>query len=505
MKKPEQILASDMARFYADPLGFVLYAFPWGKEEALKKVELLEPWSLVYGARYGPDRWVCEMLDDIGGQVRAQHGIPIRFATGSGHGVGKTALVAWLILWIMSTRPYCRGVVTANTAEQLSTKTWAELAKWLERCITRHWFELTTGRGSMRFYNRRHKDTWFTSAQTAREENSESFAGLHAADSTPFYIFDEAAAIPEKICETAQGGLTDGEPMWFVFGNLTRNTGFFYNCFHANRARWTTRHVDSRTVQVTNKLLLEQWEKDYGEDSDFFKVRVRGIAPSSSTRQFIDVDRVEAAYGRELRPEQYSFAPVILTCDPAWEGDDELVIAMRQGLHFKILRVIPKNNNDLQIAQILRLLEEEHKADAVFVDGGFGTGIVSAGRTMGRDWTIVWFSAKPSQPQYMNKRAEMWDLTRLWLADGGSIPKDQRLYDDLIGPETMYRDDGKLLLESKQSMKARGIPSPNRGDALALSFAYPVSRGTHSGGATFTKQTEGEYDPFARLDHEMGI
>jgi hypothetical protein len=145
-------------------------------------------------------------------------------------------------------------VVTANTAEQLSSKTWAGVAAWHSRCITGHWFDLTTGKGAMRLKHRDHPESWRVDAQTSRkEENSESFAGLHAASSTPWYLFDEASAIPAKIWEVAEGGKTDGEPMHFVFGNPTRNTGAFAECFGKMRHRWVTRQIDSRQVQITNK------------------------------------------------------------------------------------------------------------------------------------------------------------------------------------------------------------------------------------------------------------
>ena len=471
-----------MARFYADPLGFVMYAYPWDADEALQMVELAEPYRRRYPCKFGPDLWACEFLEELGREVRkrgfdGKHPVEaIRAATASGHGIGKSAMVAWLVNWIMSTRPYAKGIVTANTASQLETKTWAEIAKWTKRSITAHWFDVGGGRGSMKMVHRQHPESWLCVAQTCREENAEAFAGLHAANSTPFYIFDEASAIPEAIGEVAEGGLTDGEPMFFKFGNPTRNSGGFYDCFHGMRHRWITRQIDSRSVAITNKNQIRQWIDDYGLESDFVKVRVRGMFPALSARQFISVQDADAALGRHLNPTAHNFAPVILTCDPAWSGDDELVIGKRQGLAFTVLRAIPKNDNDIEIANILANLEDEHHADAVFVDAGYGTGIVSAGQTLGRGWTLVWFAGSSSDPGCLNKRAEMWKLMRDWLKAGGAIPDDKMLYADLIGPETVPRMDGKIQLESKDDMKRRGLASPNRGDALALSFAFPVAK-----------------------------
>ncbi|EBI0451191.1 terminase, partial [Salmonella enterica subsp. enterica serovar Cerro] len=185
-----------------------------------------------------------------------------RCATSSGHGIGKSALTAWVILYIMSTRPFCKGVVTANTSEQLRTKTWGELGKWKKRCITGHWFEYNNGKGNMNIYHVDHMESWRCDGQTCREENSESFAGLHAANSSPFYIFDEASAVPDKIWEVAEGGLTDGEPFWFAFGNPTRNTGRFRECFRKFKHRWRRKQIDSRLAKMTNKELIEEWRND---------------------------------------------------------------------------------------------------------------------------------------------------------------------------------------------------------------------------------------------------
>jgi len=504
----DEMLADDMGRFFADPLGFVLYAYPWGQVPALSVVKLPHPWNLAYASEFGPDAWACQILEDIGAKVRANnfdgvHAVDaIREAIASGHGIGKSALVAWLVDWIMSTRPFAKGVVTANTAPQLESKTWAEIAKWTKLCITGHWFDVSTGKGSMRMTHKQHPEAWRCDAQTCREENSEAFAGLHAANSTPFYIYDEASAVPNAIWQVSEGGMTDGEPMWFAFGNPTRNTGAFRECFNSQRHRWGNRQIDSRTVQITNKKQIQQWIDDYGLDSDFVKVRVRGMFPAMSARQFISVTDVDAAYDRHLRPEQYEWAPKIISVDPAWEGDDELVIGCRQGLKFRVLRTIPKNDNDAQVASIIAQIEDDEDADAVFVDAGYGTGIVSFGKTIGRDWKLVWFGSASSDPGCLNKRAEMWKEGRDWLKAGGSIPPDPVLHSDLIGPETVGRADGIIQLESKKDMKARGQPSPGRGDALMLTFAYPVApktreRAEAKRGPGALERERREYDPYA--------
>jgi hypothetical protein len=466
---PDVELATDFAKFYDDPLGFVLYAFPWG--EAGTPLEHFTE----------PDEWQKKYLRDIGEETKlnAFNGKdavpPLRFATSSGHGIGKSTMVAWQILWVMSTRPFCKGTVTANTINQLFSKTWAELGKWYGIFIAKHWFVYNSKRGNLFIAQKDNLETWRCDTQTAKVENSEAFAGQHAANSSSFYIFDEASAIDNKIWEVAEGGLTDGEPMMFVYGNPTRNTGAFRECFRKNRHRWNTRTIDSRTVTITNKKQIAEWVEDNGEDSDFIKVRVRGVFPSQSFRQFISEDLVDGAYAKHLKESQYSFAPSIIGVDPAWTGEDEFVIYHRKGLFSEVLEVVQKNDNDILMAQKIMQHEKDVNAQMVFVDGGFGTGIVSAGRTFGRNWQIVWFSGKSPSQECLNLRSYIWEEMRKWLKEGGAIPDDPTLRTDLTSPELVPRSDGKKQLESKEDMKRRGFQSPNRADALALTFTAPVS------------------------------
>lgn len=459
-----QQLINDIAGYELDPYGYVLYAYPWGEGELSD-----------YG---GPDDWQAEVLQDIGDKLMAgkdnNFASVVREAVASGHGVGKSALVAWLINWAMDTHENTRGIVTANTDTQLRTKTWPEVQKWSRLRLTRDWTDVT----ATSIYSKSvgHQSNWRIDAIPWSKENPEAFAGLHNKGNRILILFDEASAIEDKIWEVSEGAMTDSNTqiVWCAFGNPTRNTGRFRECWRKFRNLWSAYAIDSRNAAMSNKSLIAEWIETHGVDSDFVKVRVRGMFPSVSAKQFIASDDVDLAYGKNLRIEQYSFAPVIITVDPAWEGDDELVIAKRQGLAFSILRVLPKNDNDIQVANIIAAIEDESHANMVIIDAGYGTGIVSAGRTMGRDWLPIWFSGKSPDPGYLNMRAYMWGEMKQWLKSGGVIPQDQQLYDDLIGPEVVARVDGKIQLESKKDMKSRGLPSPNKGDALALSFAVKV-------------------------------
>ena len=404
-----------------------------------------------------------------------------------------------MINWALSTCEDTKVVITANTDTQLRTKTAPEVGKWQRLSITSHWLDVQATSVAAR--DKDHAKTWRADFVPWSEHNTEAFAGLHNKGKRIVLIFDEASAIADKVWEVAEGALTDEgtEIIWIAFGNPTRNVGRFRECFRRFKHRWKARQIDSRTVEGTNKEQIAKWAADYGEDSDFFKVRVRGMFPSMSARQFIGEADVAAAYGKVLRLEQYEFAPKILTVDPAWEGDDEFAIGLRQGLSFRILRTMPKNDNDLVAARVVADLEDEHKADAVFVDAGYGTGIVSAGQGMGRDWTLVWFAGASADIGCLNKRAEMWKAARDWLKSGGALPDDPQLRDELQAPEIVPRADGKVQIESKKDMKARGVPSPNRADALVLSFAFPVIKRNPLDAYRNDRGSRGDYDPYRAM------
>ncbi|MEW5882082.1 MAG: terminase [Pseudomonadota bacterium] len=503
-----------IASTYADPLGFVMAAFDWDRDASLRVVQLPEHYRLtLFDSEHGPDEWACRFLEEVGRQVRSRAFDgrtavePLRFATASGHGIGKSALTAWLTLWVLATRPNARGTVTANTGAQLSSKTWAEIAKWTRRSLVADWFEVTTGKSSMRMAHRDAPEAWRCDAQTCREENSESFAGQHAADSTSFYIFDEASAVPAAIWQVAEGGLSDGEPMFFAFGNPTRNTGTFFECFNSQRHRWTTRQIDSREVAITNKALFMQWADDFGEDSDFFKVRVRGVFPSASSLQFIPRDLVDEAMLREV-PEIRG-EPACIGVDVARFGDDQSVIRTRIGRDARQWAPIRLRDADTmvvaaQVAAHINALRRGGLRVFTFVDGGgVGGGVVDRLRQLGYDVIEVQFGSRADDPKrYANKRAEMWGRLKEWLK-GGALPNDEQLATDLCAVEYGYAANGDaILLERKESMKARGLASPDDGDALALTFAHPVPYLLDDLPRVYSRNLRREYDPYEQIDRE---
>lgn len=471
---------------YADPVKHVEISYPWGSG-VLKGRE--------------PQAWQLELLEDLAEQVERRRfdGIrpvaPIQFSTASGHGIGKSALVAWLIRWILDTRPMAKGIVTANTAEQLRTKTWGELAKWHNLGLTRHWWQLNSGAGALSIYHKHHREQWRCDAQTCREEQSEAFAGLHAANSSPFYIFDEASAVPDKIFEVREGGLTDGEPLTFDFGNPTRNSGrFFENTVGKHRHRYIRRQIDSRDVEITNKQLFDEWAEVYGEDSDFFRVRVKGMFPRAGSLQFIPTPFYEGNVDRDVYvgPQE----PLVFGVDVARFGDDKSVIWARRGRD--CATYAPRVYSEIdtqQLAAHVAAWVDELSPDAIFVDGGgVGGGVVDRLRQLGYETIEINFGAKATLPGFADMRAQCWGRMKEALKDGVRLPAIDDLRSDLIGVQYGYDVRNNIRLERKEDMKKRGLASPDLADALALTYALPVSATSRSGHLGASE--ERDYDPF---------
>lgn len=472
-RDPEQELRDDMGAFVHDPIGFIYYAFPWGEENT----ELAKD--------HGPREWQTEALGEVAEKLKAGDiDGAIRLATASGHGIGKSALVAWIILWALCTFPQTKVVITANTGDQLRTKTWPEVAKWFNLLICRHWFifEATSirARGSK-------SKTWRCDAATWSETNTAAFAGLHNVRKRIVLIFDEASQIADKVWEVAEGALTDEdtEILWLVFGNPTENTGRFRECFAGGRFahRWNPRQIDSRTVPGTNKAEIDKWIKDYGEDSDFVRVRVKGQFPRGGSMQFIDGETVENATRREA--VCHLRQPLILGVDVARFGDDQQVIYSRRGLDARTIPPLKFRGLDLvsfsgKIAEHART----HGASAVFIDeGGMGAGVVDMVRMMLPGVLVIGvnFGGKPDgmaipgdQVTVADKAAEMWAHMRIWLRTG-AIPNDPELVAELTARQYGFDTHSAIRLESKSDMKKRGLSSPDNADALALTFAFPVA------------------------------
>jgi hypothetical protein len=438
-----------------DPLAWVYGAYPWGQAGTFLADEA------------GPDQWQIEILDDIGRVLRGE--LPPRLAVVSGHGVGKSTLASWLIQWFTTTRPHPQVKVTANTGDQLRGRTWRELAKWHKASLFR---DLFTHRATKYFCNA-HPDTWFAEPVTWAKDRPEAFAGTH--ERYVMVLMDEASAIDDIIWETAEGAQTT-ESLWLAWGNGTRTTGRFRECFPGGRFahRWHTKQVDSRTAKKADQQQIREWIEDYGLDSDFVRVRVLGQFPRAAANQFISDELIALAQRREALVQPVS--PLVLGVDVARFGDDRSVLLARQGTVITE-RLTFRELDTMQLAARVAQAIDTLRPHATFVDVvGIGSGVVDRLRQLGYSVLGVNVGETAAEPlKYANKRAEVWERCRAWLKAGGCLPRDLDLEADLRNQTYQFDAKERLMMTPKDVMKRDGLASPDSADALCLTFAEPVS------------------------------
>ncbi len=476
----EQELMSNIFSFRYDPLAYVMYAFPWKtRNTPLEKFD-------------GPRKWQREEFQRIKvhlqeNRERIEKGETPKvyyLAISSGRGIGKSAFLAMLSMWMMSCWPGGTNVVTANTETQLRSRTMSELSKWATMAINAHWFMKTSMalRPNNWYAELLQKqlslDTqyYYAEAQPWSSENPDAFAGIHSQIATAVF-FDEASGIDETIWNVTEGFFTDLAEfrIWVAISNPRRNTGSFFECFHKNANRWATRYIDSRSIEGVDRSVFDRIAEQYGEDSDVTRVECAGQFPRTGSNQFIGRELAQDAALREVSKDEG--APLLMGVDVARFGDDESVIRFRRGRDARTLEPMRfKGMDTMEFSSRVAEAIERYRPDAVFVDGGgVGGGVVDRLKQLGfRVIEVQSGERAEEREQYMNKRAEMWGRMKDWLATG--CVDEGRLVMDMTAPEYDITLKGQLRLETKDSMKKRGLNSPDDADALALTFAEPIAR-----------------------------
>jgi len=471
-----------LAEFRWDPLGAVLYGFPWGEGE-------LAPYKR-------PRKWQCEELERLGAHLQDPDTryTTYRRAISSGHGPGKTTLLAFLAWWNQSTFLDAMTRITANTDRQLTTTTSPEFQRWFRLAINAHWFNVNTS--SIKANDDRHEQTWRLDFVPWSMENSQAFAGKHNAMRRMMFLFEEASPIPQEIYRVAAGALTDAGTMKIhvIIGNPTLNTGAFYEaCFGTQRDRWQPRIIDSRTVEGCDLAEINEWLEECGgnEDADYFRVRARGLFPKGGSGQFIDLETISLAQLRQAFPLPTDL--LVAGVDFAWGGADDNVIRFRRGNDARSIppiRIKGEFTRDAavmvgQLTDVLTKVYNGEKVAMMFVDGsgvGGNAGAVVAGvRALGHQnlMEVNFGHDAIDKVHYCYRRDEMWGKMKAWLRESGAIDSDPGLAADLAKP-MLVGDGQRVKLESKDVMKKRlsrlGIDasSPDDADALALTFAMPV-------------------------------
>lgn len=474
-----------VARWAASPLDFAL--------EALFKItrDQWRPWipgtPRPEKSPIGLEKWQGDLLDDVAAAKREGKR---RFTIRSGHGTGKSTTQAILIIWFLLFHRDLKVPVTANSSDQLRDVLWAELAKWHRELpsFLKDMLELNTER----MFIKAAPESAFAVARTARPERPEALQGFHAGI-LAFFI-EEASGIDDVIFETAGGALSSDHSWVFMFGNPTRTSGYFYRSFHGNRGEWRAYHVPCQHSSRVSSSYPEQIAREYGESSNVYRVRVLGEFPLTEDDAVIGLGIVEAAIDRQVAPSE---SAVVWGLDVARFGDDTTALAKRRG---NILLEPVTEWKKLDLMQTVGRVVSEYRLatprpNAINVDViGLGAGVVDRLRELGLPARGINVGESPAtdDDRYMRLRDELWFKGRSWFESRAvSIPRDDGLISEIVGPKYKIESSGKLKVESKDDMKKRGVKSPNKADAFLLTLAGGDF--AHSRAQAVAHMT---YDPF---------
>jgi phage terminase large subunit len=417
----------------------------------------------------GPELWQMKLLDDVAdADVNGRR----RFAIRSAHGTGKSTTQAWLILWFLLFRRPVKLPCTANSADQLRDVLFAEISLWHRKlpAFLKDMIELNTERAFVKAL----PEEAFAVARTARPERPEALQGFHSKH-LGFFI-EEASGIDDVIFETAGGALSSANSWVFMFGNPTRTSGYFFRAFHENRDQWRTYHVKHSDSSRVSPDYAETMAREYGEDSNVFRVRAMGDFPTSEDDAVIPLGLIEAAIGRDVSPAE---SAVVWGLDVARFGDDSTALAKRRGnVLLEPVREWRKMDLMQTVGAISKEFREtpiEHRPGAINVDViGMGGGVVDRLRELGLPVRGINVAERPAldRERYMRLRDELWFEGRDWF-DSRSvlIPDDPKLVSELVSPKYKLESSGKLKVESKDEMRKRGVKSPNKADAFLLTMA----------------------------------
>jgi hypothetical protein len=393
------------------------------------------------------------------------------FLTKDYHVTHNSTTLSWIVLWFTLTHSPALVACTAPTAHQLKDILWTELGAWARRFkeITgQDWFDVKSDELVCKLHDKSR-----AIARTARRENPEAFQGLH--EENMLFIADEASGIEELIFEVGKGALSTEGAMQLLTGNPTKTSGYFFNTFNVNRSRWKNYTVSCLDSTRVSPNFIEECRAEYGEDSNFFKVRVLGEFPTTGSLQFIPTDAVEKCF--EFQAPNWQSFPIQFGLDIARHGDDSSVLCIRQGR--KVHEIVRYKIDDLTaLAGKVAEKAKEWKPEQIAIDVvGMGWGVYDLLAKWKYDPILQDVQAgKKAQEEnkYVNVRSEMWDRMKKSIKEGLELVRDEQLKVDLTGIEYDYDTKLRLQLEKKSDMKARGLASPDSAEALALTFAFPI-------------------------------
>jgi phage terminase large subunit len=469
----------------------------------------------VFGAE--PDAWQAE------GLLAMTQGP--RVALKACKGPGKTTGLAWFDWWGTGLHAHSNQLALSITRDNLRDNLWKELALWYGR-DSAGWLRQQFAVDGDRIVNRDNPKTWWISArsfpqQADATQQANTLAGLHS-QSYVAITCDESSDYPSGVMGAAEGIFANAgvEAHLVQAGNPTRCEGPLWDACTRDRARWTVIEItgDPDDPKRSPRISLDYAREaisSWGRTNPWVMTNVLGQFPPVQSDKLLGPNDVTAGEARACQAKDYLGEPIIWGLDVARFGDDKSHLRKRQGP--VLFRGYDFRNLDgpTLASQVSLLLQraaakDGRRPDALFVDvsGGVGASVYDHLKLLGWGDIVfpVEFAGAPEDGRFLNKRAEMWWRAADWVRKHGCLPAaSNELGRDLTAPTFRYKPVGKrtvFVLESKDDMKARGLPSPDEGDAVALTFSSTsvVSR------ARMAELTEGvapsaartpDWDPYA--------
>ena len=398
-----------------------------------------------------------------------------RIAVKSGHGFGKSALLAWIILWWLLTRFPSKVACTAPTSHQLDDVFWGEIAKWY-RMLPDGLRVLLTVTSDKVFLNAAPQESYAV-ARTARKEKPEAFQGFHS--SNMLFIVDEASGVDPIIFEVGEGAMSTAGAKTLLTGNPTRTSGYFYDVFNKMKKWWVTSTVSCSESSQATDIYVQQMADKWGTESNVYAVRVLGEFPKDDDDAVIPRALLHSAVDRNIiiHPSE----PVIWGLDVALFGSDKTALCIRKGRSMPNPIETWQGKDTMQVAGIIKgkydkvLRFDTERPVAIMVDSiGIGAGVVDRLREMGLPVRGVNVAESASvDTLYARLRDELWFRAKDYF-EGKDVTMcaDDDLIEELASVKFAYTSLGKLKAESKDEMKKRGLPSPDLADAFCLTLAH---------------------------------
>jgi hypothetical protein len=457
-----------------------------------------EPWAFVrecFGVT--PDAWQDHALHLVAKPETR------RLALKACKGPGKTALLAWVILWFLSTRYQAKVGCTSITEGNIDSNLWPELAKWMGRSSFLSsafiWTRTTVAR-------RASPENWFAVKRTwpksgDAQQQADALAGLHADHI--MFVLDESGGIPQAVMVTAEAVLSTAgsEAKVIQAGNPTHTTGPLYRACTTDRHLWQVIQItgDPDDPLRSPRIALD-WAREqiasYGRDNPWVQVNVLGAFPAASINALLGVEEVEAAMKRHLRTDQFDWAQKRLGVDVARFGDDRTVIFPRQGLA-SFRPIVMRNARTTDIAAKVMLCKRRWGSELEIIDdtGHWGHGVIDNLLAAGIPVLGINYAGKALNPRYRNRRAEMWIQGAEAIRHGAALPPIPEMVAELTEPTYTFLN-GVFVLEEKDQVKERLQRSPDLADAYMQTYAFPDMPGDVMERLKRTTATSHDFDPY---------